>query len=163
MRSLPEGGGICRRSGFSRPSFFFCHVEVKFGFWPSTVEILSMEPLPLIKHIHEKLYWGGVMRDSVWGPYMPLCLTIYSLKYHINNSLDERKSRRDALWGMYLTHWPKIWYRNNHTDENLAGRINKDALWGTHNLFLKWIHWWKTWWKTSTIIPFEGRIILNFQ
>ena len=44
-----QGGSVCRCSGFSRPSFdsyFFCHVEAKVGFWPSTVEILSMGPLP---------------------------------------------------------------------------------------------------------------------
>ena len=46
-----QEGSVCRRSGFSRPSFDSdylkknCLVEAKVGFWLYTVENLSMDPI----------------------------------------------------------------------------------------------------------------------
>ena len=49
MRSEPEGELSVVVLDFPvLPSTFFCHVRAKVGFWPSTVEILSIGTLVVV-------------------------------------------------------------------------------------------------------------------
>ena len=78
MRSVPkEKVSVVVLDFLVLPLTFFCHVEAKVGFWPSTVEILSMGPLWIGNIIYN--YWSRETQPSQniglvyhtraqWGP-----------------------------------------------------------------------------------------------
>ena len=74
-----RGGNFCRCYGFAclpLTHIFVCHMEVKVGFWPSTVEILSISPLiQTTRHFTLCKFLWKCWSWNLYTKSMTLCIT----------------------------------------------------------------------------------------